>query len=103
MEHIIQFGITIDDDAIKRNIEESATKIVVTELKNAVIAQIFDTTNTWSRSRSLSATAQKIIKDAFLEHQDEIIKEATAQLVDSMRRSKKYKEALANALEEVNE
>ena len=100
MEHIIQFGITIDDDAIKRNIEESATKTVVTELKNAVIAQIFDT-NTWSRS--LSATAQKIIKDAFLEHQDEIIKEATAQLVDSMRRSKKYKEALANALEEVNE
>lgn len=33
MEHIIQFGVTIDDDAIKKNIEKNAVDKLVADIK----------------------------------------------------------------------
>ena len=41
MEHIIQFGITIDDDAIKKNIEEKATKQVVDSISQSTKDRLF--------------------------------------------------------------
>ena len=37
MEHIIQFGIGIDDERIKNSIEEAAVKEVAKDLKNAIL------------------------------------------------------------------
>lgn len=51
----------------------------------------------------MSYKVQEIIKDALAEYKDEIIKEATTQLVDTMKRSKKYKEALAKIAEVADE
>ena len=36
MEHIVQFGITIDDEYIKKNIEKSAENVVAKEMAEQV-------------------------------------------------------------------
>lgn len=100
MEHIIQFGVTIDDDAIKKNIEKNAVDKLVTDIKKEVRDEIFVGSG-WNRG--LSYKVQEIIKEALTEYKDEIIKEATTQLVDTMKRSKKYKEALAKIVEVADE
>lgn len=33
MEHIVQFGINIDDDYIKRRVEENAVNKVISEVR----------------------------------------------------------------------
>ena len=100
MEHIIQFGVTIDDDAIKKNIEEKARNQITEELKAEIRKELFVGTG-WNRD--LSYKVQELIKDTVRECQDQIIKDATAQLVETMRRSKKYKEALAKIVEVADE
>ena len=36
MEHIVQFGVTIDDEAIKKRIEESAKKQITDDISKDV-------------------------------------------------------------------
>lgn len=100
MEHIIQFGVTIDDDAIKKNIEEKARNQITEELKAEIRKELFVGTG-WNRD--LSYKVQELIKDTVIECQGQIIKDATDQLVDIMKRSKKYKEALAKIAEVADE
>ena len=100
MEHIIQFGITIDDEVIKQNIEKSARDKLVEDLKKDVMKELF-TGSSWNRE--LSYKAKEILKSVMDECKEQIIKEATAELVETMKRSKKYKEALAKIVEVVDE
>jgi len=94
MEHIIQFGITIDDDAIKKHIEEKATKQVVDSISQSTKDRLF-------RYNGFSYDAQEMFGELLEKYKDEIIEKATAQVVDSIKRSKKYKEALAKVAEEM--
>ena len=100
MEHIVQFGITIDDEVIKENIEKKAREQITAELKAEIKKELFVGTG-WNRD--ISYKVQELIKDTVRECQDQIIKDATDQLVETMKRSKKYKEALAKIVEVVDE
>lgn len=100
MEHIIQFGVTIDDEVIKQNIENKAREQITEELKKEIRKELFVGTG-WNMD--LSYKVKELIKDTVRECQDQIIKDATAQLVDTMKRSKKYKEALTKIVEVVDE
>ena len=100
MEHIIQFGITIDDEVIKQNIEKKAREQITEELKKEIRKELFVGTG-WNMD--LSYKVKELIKETVRECQDQIIKDATDQLVDIMKRSKKYKEALAKIVEAADE
>lgn len=100
MEHIIQFGVTIDDEVIKQNIEKKAREQIIEELKAEIKKELFVGTG-WNRD--LSYKVKELIKEAVRECQDQIIEKATTELVDTMKRSKKYKEALAKIVEVVDE
>ena len=95
MEHIIQFGITIDDDAIKKHIEEKATKQIVDSVSQSLKDKLF------SRYGGFTYDSQEMFSQFLDKYKDEIIANATAQVVDSIKRSKKYKEALAKVAEEM--
>ncbi len=94
MEHIIQFGITIDDDAIKKRVEEKATKQVTDSISQSIKDKLF-------RYNGFSYDAQEMFAELLDKYKDEIIANATSQVVDSIKRSKKYKEALAKVAEEM--
>lgn len=95
MEHILQFAINIDDNTIKQNIEAKAEKQVIEQLVKDVKSSIIDK---WG---SLTFTSENIIRTVMEEHKDEIIKLAADNVAESMKRSKKYREALANIVEEI--
>lgn len=90
MEHIIQFGITIDDERIRSSVESAAVK----ELAQDIREQIF-VTNRWNGNiDGLNTLTEDIVKDVFAEHKDEIIRMAAELVAESMKRSKIYKEKL---------
>lgn len=95
MEHILQFAINIDDNTIKQNIEAKAEKQVIEQVASAIKSSIIDK---WG---SLTFTSETIIRTVMEEHKDEIIKLAAENVAESMKRSKKYREALANIVEEI--
>lgn len=91
MEHIIQFGITIDDERIRSSVESAAVK----ELAQDIREQIF-VTNRWNGNiDGLNTLTEDIVKDVFAEHKDEIIRMAAELVAESMKRTKKYKEAVS--------
>ena len=100
MEHIVQFGITIDDEVIKKNIEESARNQIIKEVKQEIKNQLFEGSG-WNWG--LSDKVKELIRDTVRECQDQIIKDATEQLIETIKRSKKYKEALAKIVEVADE
>lgn len=99
MEHILQFGISIDDEAIKKRVEESALDKITDEIVKDVRNAMFHGYNGYNKG--LTQFAREIIFDAVAECKDEIIKEATATLTESLRKSKKCREALAKAVEDI--
>lgn len=99
MEHIIQFGVAIDDDAIKKNIEKQATDKLVKDLKKDIETEVLG--GRWSTG--LSYKVDNVVREVVMQYTDEIIKSATDQLIETMKRSKKYKEALAKVVEVIDE
>lgn len=99
MEHILQFAISIDDQGIKDSIEESARNKLSTELKNEVKNKIIRD-NGWGSSTFTDA-GEKIIKDVMEQYKDDIIQKAAELVADAIKKSKKYREALADIVEEM--
>lgn len=95
MEHIVQFGITIDDDVIKKNIEEKATNKIVGAVTQSLKDKLFN------RYGGFTYDSQEMFRQFLDKYKDEIIANAVDQVVDSIKRSKKYKEALAKVAEEM--
>lgn len=96
MEHILQFAISIDDDGIKKLVEKSATEQVAREFREEVMDKIK------SKYGYLSYGVEAAIKDAVSQYKDEIVDKAVEVVADSIKRSKKYREALAEVVEEMH-
>jgi len=96
MEHILQFGISIDDEGIKSSVEDAAVKQLAQDLRE----QIF-VTNRWNGNiNGLNTLTKDIVKDVFAEHKDEIIRMAAELVAESMKHSKAYKEKLKEIADE---
>lgn len=98
MEHIVQFAIGIDDEAIRKNISEHAENIITKQLLDDVERIIFDT-DSWGRtinkSRASSFTERQFEK--FLEdNRGDILEIAGKYLADKLVRTKRGKEILEN-------
>ena len=99
MEHIVQFAIGIDDEAIRKRIEASAENQIIDSIKSDVTDQIFRKSN-WKNETQLHSWVKDIVVDAILEHKDDIIKSAAMELCEYMKRTKAVREAVAGAVEE---
>ena len=98
MEHILQFGISIDDDTIKRDVERVATNRLASELKDEIKSTILCDKG-WGGS-GFTAKAEEIIRDVMSEYKDDIIERSVQMVVDVIKHSKKYREALTVIVEE---
>ena len=99
MEHIVQFAIGIDDEAIRKRIEQTAEKQIVDSIKEDISDHIFRET-TWAKDSVLQNWVKDIVIEAVLEHKDEIIKSAAMELCEYMKRTKAVREAVSGAVEE---
>lgn len=97
MEHIVQFGINIDDEAIKRTVMESGVKTIEAQIKQAIINKVFTSYrygNANPASDPLSTWAQNLVADTLAENRDAIINQAAAVLAEKMAKSTKVREAV---------
>ena len=99
MEHIVQFAIGIDDEAIKKRIEQTAEKQIVDSIKEDISDMIFQK-NRWNDEKCLQSWVRGVVVEAVMAHKDDIIREAASQLCEYMKRTKAVREAVAGAVEE---
>lgn len=98
MEHIVQFAIGIDDNAIREKVEANAEKEIIKSIKQDVANKLF---NSWYRNANpekdpLSEFSKGIIEKFLEQHQEEILEKAAVHLADKLARTKKGKEILNN-------
>lgn len=102
MEHIVQFGITIDDDAIRRRVEANAEKTIIENIQQSVAEQIFQNaryhciTNA-PYTGSLTDYAGGLVSEFLEAHKDEIIRAAGKELANRLVRTKAAKSLLTEA------
>ena len=99
MEHIIQFGIGIDDDRIREVIESKAEKEIMEELKTAATRAVFKY-DEW-RSQPTRCPTEFFTErvDAFLDkNRDELLRLAADRLVEKLVRTKAVKDMISDAV-----
>lgn len=100
MEHIVQFGITIDDEQIKKTIEKNTMQQVVATFRNDIIKEMIGKNN-YTKS-DYSAKMWNAINEqveTFLdENREEIIKMSSDKLADKLAKTKKVKDMVANTI-----
>ena len=85
MEHIVQIGVSVDDDRIEKAVVESATKAITKEMREHIFSYY---------GGGLTGTAEEIVQNCINEWKPEIIEKAAELVAESMKRSKAYKEKL---------
>ena len=107
MEHIVQFGIGIDDDAIREIVMKKAEKSIVEDLKkdirSEIIREIFVCDSDWygkERKTGLQDWVKDLVEKTLKDNKDQIIKMASERLADKMSRTKVIKEAMAEKVRE---
>lgn len=100
MEHILQFGITIDDEAIIKAVREKAERVITDSLKTEVEKSLFGTRYIYRNTNDPHAIFTQLAKDIFSEFLNEnketIISHASVILADKLARSKAGKAILEN-------
>lgn len=90
MEHIVQFGVSIDDSAIQRRVEDSCVEAI----KKKMTSCFFD-----NYSNPKFAT-EEIIKDWLDVHKDEVIQRAAEIITEKMYKSTKVRQSIIEKCEE---
>lgn len=88
MEHIIQFGVTVDDEAIKKEIIKQAANTVTTEIKRELGI------DNYYSDKIIKRMVNNEVTELFNTHKDAIIAEAGKQLAEKLARTKAVKEKI---------
>lgn len=94
MEHVVQFGVSIDDEAIQRQILNSAEKSIIGYLKQEIGKGILQKTYGYGRDLELTSLGEKLVGEWLDEHKDEVIEAAANKIAEKVSRTKKFKEAV---------
>lgn len=84
MEHIVQFGVTIDDSAIQRRVEDSCVEAV----KKKMMSCFFDN---YSNPK---LSTEEVIKHWLDDHKDEVIQRAAEVITEKMYKSTKVRQSI---------
>lgn len=96
MEHIVQFGITVDDDAIKNLITSKASETVVNEVKRELGVD-----NRYFPNNVVKKMVSDEVLNQFNLHKEEIIEATAKVLAEKLIKTKLVKERTSNVLDNV--
>lgn len=106
MDHLVQFTISVDDDNIKRAVEESARKQIIDGIRKDVEDIIFEKRYGYNSSKDntpLKKMVRECVETVIAENKEVIIQEAIKGLTDKLSRTKMAKEALSELINPVEE
>ena len=96
MEHIVQFGITVDDDAIKNLIVNKASETVVKEVKRELGVD-----NKYFSNGVVTKMVSDEVQNQFKLHKEEIIEATAKVLAEKLIKTKLVKERVSKVLDNV--
>ena len=101
MEHIVQFAIGIDDEAIRKRITDNAEKQITASIQKDVERMIFNYAG-WGNGEINKNSPQEWVKDivkyVIEANKDQIIEAAVVELAKNMAKTKAVKEAMAKVV-----
>lgn len=103
MEHVIQIGVSVDDEAIQKQIMATAEKQIVGEIKRDIEKAIIEKQRPYYSSKeemSLTERAEAIIREWLDENSDRIIECAGKLISEKVYRSKAWKAKYSEVIEE---
>ena len=105
MEHIIQFGINIDDEAIKNAVVANAEKKIIEDLTLEVKKAIYRTSyyNSNILTNDTTQYMDKKIDDILASCKEDIVERAANKLADRLSKTKKAREMLEIELKKMEE
>ena len=104
MEHIVQFAIGMDDEAIQKRIEENAYQDALKSITKQVWDAVFpEYLAPYSRGEKEKELAFEAVSRFMEKHQDEIIDKTANRLVERFSRTKKFREAMGAVIEKDGE
>ena len=105
MKHIVNIAFDFDDDRVRKYMDETIEETVRKDIRQAVVDNVFEK-SAWGRNSHadpekdpLQFWVKNMVRDALLECKDEICKLAAAELAQSMKRSKKCRDAVMSEVE----
>lgn len=101
MEHIVQFAIGVDDEAIAARVSANAEKVIIDQLSEEVRKEFFEI-EPWRDNRICGVQVWVHRQfDEFLEANKELIVNLAAErLADRLSRTKAAKEAVQKVVEQ---
>lgn len=106
MQHVITVAFDFDDKTIQKIVESGAEKKIVEEIKDMLLQKIYRS-RSWSNKKidpncdPFSEWTESIIRDLFNENREEIMNRAAKLVADSVKKSKYYKDGIADICKEV--
>jgi len=94
LEHVIQIGVSVDDEAIQKQIMATAEKQIIGEIKNDIEKLIIEKHTPYYTNKvemCLAARAEAILKEWLDENSDRIIECAGKLISEKVYRSKAWK------------
>lgn len=103
MEHIVQFGISVDDDAIKKNIERNVQNQVVNIIKQDCMKALVGKKecSNFEYTGKIDELINNTVKDFLELHKEEIIEKTSNKLVERLTKTKAVKDMVASTLDEL--
>lgn len=96
MEYIMQFAIGIDDEAIRKRIQENAYDDILRKLVDEARKCMPFGTLYYNERDRWRFVIENALRNYFDENKETIIDLAASKLAESYKRTKAYKEKMAN-------
>lgn len=95
MEHILQFAVSIDDEAIKKRVMKGAEEQIIKQLSDSVAKELFGADWLGRPNRDgVSDWVHDKVGEFLTAHKDEIVAETVKTLAEKLAQSKAMKDAL---------
>lgn len=100
MEHVVQFGINVDDDAIKKAIEKNVMMQVAGQIKGDVMKSITGKKecNNYEYTTRLKQIVEETTSEFLETNRDEIIEATACKLTERLIKTKVVKDMVNNTI-----
>lgn len=103
MEHIVSFGISFDDETIKKHIQERAYQDVRDQLVSQAMSQLRSGRPSYRDDDMWKRMAANALTSWIDQHKDDVIEAAANVLADRFSRTKAFKQRMNEAIDSVDE
>jgi uncharacterized membrane protein YheB (UPF0754 family) len=103
LEHVIQIGVSVDDEAIQKQVLATAEKKIVGEIKHDIEKAIIEKYRPYYANKvemNLTERAEEILREWLDENSDRIIECAGKLIAEKVYRSKAWKTKYSEVTEE---